>query len=199
MSGDLINQKDIWDDSELIKMYEESLNPTHSEEASDETERKVSLLNQQSILYCYIFQWKVGDECMAIFEEDGKCYHAKILGVNIPKKTAKVLYTEYDQTAVVPLKELYGEDEVQYLDEQGEDEELDDVSNESVKEKPSTSTNRQIPLPTVLPPPPELFKNVTNESEITSNMMLSWYMSGYHTGYFQAMRDFQKTSSKPKR
>lgn len=55
-------------------------------------------------------------------------------------------------------------------------------------EIPSSST---FPIPSMLPPPPDIFKTVTNEKEITSNMMLSWYMSGYHTGYFQAMRDFK--------
>ena len=110
-------------------------------------------------------------------------YQAKIISINKGNKTVKVRFTEYDEDAVVPLDSLYAENEVTYEDEEEEEE---------PEPQPSTSSNQYSKIPSILPPPPELFKTFENEKEITNNMMLSWYMSGYHTGYFQAMRDFKK-------
>ncbi|KAE9549853.1 hypothetical protein FO519_006939 [Halicephalobus sp. NKZ332] len=117
MSGsNLLNQDEIWDDAELIRMYEESMSGK-KQEASQK-------------------QWKIGDTCMAPYED--LWYAAKILSINRANKTVKVRFTEYEEDAVT----------------------------------------------------------FDNEREITNNMMLSWYMSGYHTGYFQAMRDFKKNSKR---
>ncbi|GLG96669.1 uncharacterized protein GBIM_03586 [Gryllus bimaculatus] len=46
-------------------------------------------------------------------------------------------------------------------------------------------------MPTTLPPPPPL--SVTSslplgDSEALSAMLMSWYMSGFHTGYYQGLQ-----------
>lgn len=44
-------------------------------------------------------------------------------------------------------------------------------------------------LPPFAPPPPPVFKNLTqpDEVETLSSMLMSWYMSGYHTGCYVTM------------
>lgn len=42
------------------------------------------------------------------------------------------------------------------------------------------------PFPMMPPPPPPMpGDNVSDENEALCSMLLSWYMSGYHTGYYQ--------------
>lgn len=42
----------------------------------------------------------------------------------------------------------------------------------------------------IIPPPADLanFPQIENEDEAHSSMLMSWYMAGYHTGYYQAMK-----------
>lgn len=44
-------------------------------------------------------------------------------------------------------------------------------------------------MPTSVPPPPPMFSGIPppNDEEAFSNMLLSWYMCGYHTGYCQVI------------
>lgn len=46
------------------------------------------------------------------------------------------------------------------------------------------------PPPTSLPPIPSL-----DENELLTTTLMSWYMSGYHTGYFQAIRDLKRSNN----
>lgn len=45
----------------------------------------------------------------------------------------------------------------------------------------------------IIPPPVDLakFPQIENVDEAHSSMLMSWYMAGYHTGYFQAMKKFK--------
>ncbi|XP_049790823.1 survival motor neuron protein isoform X1 [Schistocerca nitens] len=48
-----------------------------------------------------------------------------------------------------------------------------------------------VPIPP--PPPPHITSRFPEEdSEALSAMLLSWYMSGFHTGYYQGLRDAKK-------
>uniref|UniRef100_A0A183GMH4 Tudor domain-containing protein n=1 Tax=Heligmosomoides polygyrus TaxID=6339 RepID=A0A183GMH4_HELPZ len=44
-------------------------------------------------------------------------------------------------------------------------------------------------IPTIAPPPPSVLGglSVPDEAEALSSMLMSWYMSGYHTGYYQVL------------
>ena len=59
-----------------------------------------------------------------------------------------------------------------------------------------TSSERQEPNvpPQVFPPcpPPLISSGNSEEDEALASMLMSWYMSGYHTGYFQAMKKYRK-------
>ncbi|KAK6050895.1 hypothetical protein COOONC_11603 [Cooperia oncophora] len=45
-------------------------------------------------------------------------------------------------------------------------------------------------IPSIAPPPPSVLAglSVPDEAEALSSMLMSWYMSGYHTGYYQWKR-----------
>ena len=41
-------------------------------------------------------------------------------------------------------------------------------------------------MPDIPPPPPEMSSDsIESDSEALYSMLISWYMSGYHTGYYQ--------------
>ncbi|XP_075590501.1 survival motor neuron isoform X2 [Dermatophagoides farinae] len=85
------------------------------------------------------------------------------------------------------------------FEQTGNDKEYNDhhpASNEFM-----TGTSRIIP-----PPPPFFGLNpststttdnqsiMMNEEDTLASMLMSWYMTGYHTGYFQAQRDIRKSN-----
>lgn len=74
------------------------------------------------------------------------------------------------------------------------------LANQSLFSPPHLSTNGKQhgkpanilipPPPTSLPPMPSL-----DENELLTTTLMSWYMSGYHTGYFQAIRDLKRSNN----
>lgn len=46
----------------------------------------------------------------------------------------------------------------------------------------------------LIPPPPINLPSMisTDENELLATTLMSWYMSGYHTGYYQAVRDLKR-------
>ncbi|KAH7727708.1 SMN-1 protein [Aphelenchoides avenae] len=197
---------EIWDDTALIRIYEETKQRTYkamqkdgaagsSKDATGEGKAPKT--------------WKQGDLCMAPYE-DGKWYEAKILSIDEKVKKCKVNYTEYgEETADVELDRLLTEDDVKYEEAQeGADAEEGEESMESESasvSKADSGTDRQskdrFPIPAVCPPPPPgLFGKIpkaASQNEALTNMLMSWYMSGYHTGYYQGMADAK--ASKPPR
>ncbi|VDO70805.1 unnamed protein product [Onchocerca flexuosa] len=61
----------------------------------------------------------------------------------------------------------------------------------------SSSTNQHTSIPSLAPPPPIAFSNlpVPNDDEALASMLMSWYMTGYHTGYYQKSNPFPNTES----
>uniref|UniRef100_A0A915JU60 Survival motor neuron Tudor domain-containing protein n=1 Tax=Romanomermis culicivorax TaxID=13658 RepID=A0A915JU60_ROMCU len=65
-------------------------------------------------------------------------------------------------------------------------------------EKCSNASANQIVqgLPFAPPPVPPTFltsnRSKIDENEAMASMLMSWYMSGYHTGYYQALQDSKK-------
>lgn len=48
----------------------------------------------------------------------------------------------------------------------------------------------------LIPPPPTSLPPMASidENELLTTTLMSWYMSGYHTGYFQAIRDLKRSN-----
>lgn len=58
---------------------------------------------------------------------------------------------------------------------------------------PSQGAFRGIPRPPVPPPPPPVsLDDLQGDEESLASMLMSWYLSGYHTGYFKAVQQFKR-------
>ena len=54
----------------------------------------------------FLLQWKVGDECCAIWSEDGCIYPATITSVDFKRETCVVVYTGYGNSEEQNLSDL---------------------------------------------------------------------------------------------
>lgn len=79
-------------------------------------------------------------------------------------------------------------------------------SEGAMKEPTSTRSDRSTgqsnlnPIGGCLMPPPfdtSKLPNIEGEDEARASMLMSWYMAGYHTGYFEATRKLKKSGQKP--
>nr|XP_046917303.1 survival motor neuron protein-like [Dermatophagoides farinae] len=167
-----------------------------------------------------ISNWKQGDYCRLIYSEDNNEYEAQIIDLNYSNDLCFIRYIGYENEEWRQLSELKpsagnyfrdrqtqmaindgyysGGGSVQF-EQNGNDKEYNDyhpASNEFM-----TGTSRIIP-----PPPPFFGLNpststttdnqsiMMNEEDTLASMLMSWYMTGYHTGYFQAQRDIRKSN-----
>ncbi|KAI6182790.1 Tudor domain-containing protein [Aphelenchoides bicaudatus] len=127
--------------------------------------------------------WKESDSCMAPYS-DGRWYHAKIIKLNNQK--CRVCYTEYDEEGDVEVSQLLSESDVEHPEEE---EQMDTVVYDKQFKAPGAKSNGRFAVPAMCPPPPELFEKlkVTNDKESLTNMLMAWYMSGYHTGFHMGL------------
>ncbi|XP_074629780.1 survival motor neuron protein-like isoform X2 [Acropora palmata] len=59
-----------------------------------------------------------------------------------------------------------------------------------------SSYQSPFPFPPMPPPPaPVNSIDVSHDNDALASMLMAWYLSGYHTGYFQAMQNFRHESS----
>jgi len=148
-------------------------------------------------------KWQVGDRCLARYSEDGQMYEAEIIAIDRVRNSCSVRYVEYENEEDVNLGVLEKVPETS-MDEEGSatsDREEDDFADESEEASQSQMAfgHAQIGFNTVplMPPPvpPHLLRQhggVPQEDEAMAAMLMSWYTSGYHTGYYQAMRDMKR-------
>uniref|UniRef100_A0A914GRE6 Tudor domain-containing protein n=1 Tax=Globodera rostochiensis TaxID=31243 RepID=A0A914GRE6_GLORO len=182
------------DDAEFVKMYDrttaKSLNNTHNSGINDSS----SLAPQQGNR-----KWKVGDQCMAPYEADGKWYPAQIEEISVGKKACTVSYTGYEQKAILKLEDLLADSDVEAA-EDAADQEAEETSGAT---KIADSAKKDaFPIPDLCPPPPpSMFGKIAvagTEKEALTNMLMSWYMSGYHTGFYQGVMHAKTSQQKPK-
>ncbi|KAM4810204.1 survival of motor neuron protein-like [Rhinophrynus dorsalis] len=51
------------------------------------------------------------------------------------------------------------------------------------------------PGPPLIPPPPPMGPDTTEDDEALGSMLLAWYMSGYHTGYYLGLKQSRMEAS----
>ncbi|XP_067824667.1 survival motor neuron protein 1-like isoform X1 [Heptranchias perlo] len=102
--------------------------------------------------------WRVGSRCSAVWSGDGVIYPAVIRSINVSRGTCVVLYLSYGNEEEQKLSELLPEDQVS-------------SESESLEEK--------------APPP---FGPEFSDDAVLMNMLISWYISGYHTGCYVGLR-----------
>jgi len=119
-------------------------------------------------------EWNVGDLCLCPYSEDGLLYKATI--INIESSSCTVLFDEYGNEEIHPLTDL------QFRTE--EDESLPAQQQELLS---SLDEHDILPPPAPLPPFPVL--NPNDDNDTLSSTLMSWYLAGYHTGFYQGIKD----------
>ncbi|MFH4974101.1 hypothetical protein AB6A40_000810 [Gnathostoma spinigerum] len=201
-------QEDIWDDSELIQMYDEVCSGTYDKvigEKSNTKEKSGPSLN-----------WKKGDHCLAPYYEDNLWYPAVVLDVKLETDECKVQYDVYEDSAWVKIADITRPSEngpvengdlnarkkrgsAQSFKSNGSRGNSSNPRQSNTKnrpnKKPGTNSNFSAPS-AIIPPPPPVFSSLSipTEEEALSSMLMSWYMNGYHTGYYQALQDMKRNT-----
>lgn len=195
------DDSDIWDDTALIKAYdkavasfkhalkgEESLECKQLPGKKRKTNIKSSSRKRSNASFCK--EWKVGDSCCALWSEDGKLYPARITSIDHKRGTCIVVYTNYGNKEEQHLKDLLspgsGKDEAS---EEAEGR-LSSHSKFPVCDFPPLTPAVAVPM---IPPPPPMIADILEEDEALGTMLISWYMSGYHTGFYLGLKQGRKT------
>ena len=224
----LTSDSDAWDDSALIKAWDETINSFKEgmqkyglDNNSNPT--KTSRKKKKS-RKCKPFSklWSVGDECEALYE-DGYFYNAKIVSIN--DENVKILYTDYDDIGEVLHSQIrrciklnsekdgsyeigsshYNDvfvNTIPYLNafSFGEDfyKCLPQPHHPPVPPPPcplhhQPSILNNMPHSHTTPPKPPCPNSVPQvcSDEALAAVLMSWYKTGYNTGYYQALRDHQ--------
>jgi len=182
------------DDSILVKMFNASSKATHEKMSNGPSTGNDSNSNDSSSKTKR--KWKVGERCMAPYAEDRKYYNARILAIH-KNDSCEVEYIGYeDSNAMVEIRLLLSESENEESRKNVEAEpmeQVDTTTNTTTTSAPATSSGTDtFPIPELCPPPPpSLLAKVAqaaNDKEALSNMLMSWYMAGYHSGFYQGLQ-----------
>ncbi|EFP11401.1 CRE-SMN-1 protein [Caenorhabditis remanei] len=177
--------EDVWDDTDLIRMYEQSI---QEQQVSGVKEKKYTGEDGKTYL------WKVGGNCMAPFEENGETsyYAATIDSIGgKDEHEVQVTFLYYGNQTTAHMKDLWLNEEAIAEAVASEKKQKQKVGK---KVKNEQGTNSSTPIPKMAPPiPPNILAMApADKQEALSSMLMSWYMSGYHTGYYQAMSDLEE-------
>jgi survival motor neuron protein len=127
-------------------------------------------------------QWKVDDLCLCPYSEDGLLYRATI--IHIDSSSCIVSFDDYGNEEIHPLtdlqlrtnEEIEGEVEVEQQQQQQQQEPVPSIDEDDI-----------LPPPPPLPPFPVL--NSTDDNDTLSSTLMSWYLAGYHTGFYQGINN----------
>ncbi|XP_037036337.1 survival motor neuron protein [Bradysia coprophila] len=197
-----LSNADIWDDTLLIKAYDESLKlakeevakriarSTNKKNANDSVDDDDETASKQS--QC---QYSVGDFVRATYE-DGLDYEAKIVSIDAECGNCVVRFIGYENEETVDLNDLLASWGKNVRKNQMRAAAKDvDKSTKRKGNFPSNVPNTSVPIP-MLPPLPPMLNDTSEDSENMSAMLMSWYMSGYYTGYYQGQKEAQNKMSK---
>uniref|UniRef100_A0A3Q1MP77 Survival of motor neuron 2, centromeric n=3 Tax=Bos TaxID=9903 RepID=A0A3Q1MP77_BOVIN len=224
------DDSDVWDDTALIKAYDKAvasfkhaLKNGDISEASEKpkgTPKRKSAKNksQRKNTTSPSKQWKVGDNCCAIWSEDGCIYPATIASIDFKRETCVVVYTGYGNREEQNLSDLLSPtSEVANIEQNAQENENEsqistdesENSSRSPLNKPNNIRSRAAPWNSFLPPPPHMPRSglgpgkmipppppicpdSLDDADALGSMLISWYMSGYHTGYYMGFKQSQK-------
>jgi len=141
-------------------------------------------MDESPALTTEIVQWKIGDQCLCPFSEDGLLYKATI--TKIESSTCTVLFDEYGNEESHPFADLQIRTENE--EEEQEEEEGEIIEEEQEEETIENPINESDILPPpVMPPFPRI--NPTDDNDNLSSTLMSWYLAGYHTGFYQGIKN----------
>ncbi|XP_019373734.1 PREDICTED: survival motor neuron protein, partial [Gavialis gangeticus] len=244
------DDSDVWDDTALIKAYDKAVasfknalkngecsEPSDKQEQCSGTKRKNNKKNRsrKKCNTAPLKQWRVGDNCSAVWSEDGNVYLATIASINQKRGTCVVVYTGYGNKEEQNLSDLLPPNDAERVSEElnaaeNENETLystdeSEKSSQSPRNKhnctkpkaspwnshfplppaasslggPGSKTSGTLPFlsgwpppfppgPPLIPPPPPMSPDSPEDDEALGSMLIAWYMSGYHTGYYLGLK-----------
>lgn len=220
------DDKDIWDDTLLIKAYDDSVNlarETLARRIADSTNRREENLNEdekkeeatttsepeldQEVTY------KVGGFARATYT-DGLDYEGTVVSIDEKAETCILRYVGYENEQEIFLSDLlpsWGPEarkEQILVAKQAEAEQEKRTKNFKKKTQAAPKPKRaaaQLPPGLAVPPMPlvpPMFKpggGVEGEPEQDFVAMLTaWYMSGYYTGLYQGRKENNKNKKASK-
>ncbi|XP_065363757.1 survival motor neuron protein [Calliphora vicina] len=207
--------EDPWDDTLLIKAYDNSIKLAREELArrmATSTSKDVSHCsnesnNLKSVDIANINrkdEYKVGDYVRATYD-DGIDYEAKIVSIDRISGTCLLKYIGYENEQTTALDNLiasWGKKSRRLQFAKAKLDNTDHIINMDNTGSKTSKRNKSSNLKTIPPPPPmpPMLSTTQNceDSEHLSAMLMSWYMSGYYTGVYQGMQ-MAKSSSKNKK
>ncbi|XP_073200432.1 survival of motor neuron protein-like isoform X2 [Lepidochelys kempii] len=196
------DDSDIWDDTALIKAYDRAVasfknalkngecsEPSDKQEQCSGTKRKNNKKNRsrKKSNAAPLKQWKVGDACSAVWSEDGNVYLATIASIDQKRGTCVAVYTGYGNREEHNLSDLLLPNTV----EKENKEQNAGESGPKFSGPPPFLSSCPPPFPTgppLIPPPPPMGPDSPEDEEALGSMLIAWYMSGYHTGYYLGLK-----------
>ncbi|XP_046822655.1 survival motor neuron protein isoform X3 [Vespa crabro] len=193
----------VWDDTALIKAYDKAINLAKEEVAKRigiDVSSSVSKLKpqQQKQSRNQKKKWCIGSPCRAVYSEDGEVYEAIITKIYENCGTCIVKFVGYGNTEKVELSSLLESEGLQSqiaqqkdaLAERCTEENMDQTkaSQNFINSDPSFNSFLNM-MPPAPPLPPQLMAKLPeNDADALSSMLMSWYISGFHTGYYHGLK-----------
>jgi len=124
-----------------------------------------------------------------------------LIAIDRSNNQCTVRYTDYENEEEVNLGMLEKIPDTSMDEEESSHSERDETAEfgEEASQSQAVSNRgiRNLNTVPMLPPPvpPHLLRQhggIPEEDEAMASMLMSWYTSGYHTGYYQAIRDMHK-------
>ncbi|EEB13320.1 survival motor neuron protein, putative [Pediculus humanus corporis] len=210
----ITNAKDIWDDAMLVEAYDRAVKFAR-EGCVEENTKKVYKKGKEHYKWkvgdkcrCQYSEDKryYEAEIMAIIDSTGMCkikYYGYENEENVQLRNLKP--SNGEEAILQQIREATNDNNVTVADETMRNSNIKcepieptpsnkknnykkTESSTSLKFSPSNKYNCVMPPP---PPPPHMFKNMCgdeDETEAMNAMLISWYMNGYHTGYYHGLK-----------
>jgi survival motor neuron protein len=132
----------------------------------------VQMIENSSLSSSENTKWKLGDLCLCPYTEDGLLYKATISDLS-SSSSCTVTFDDYGNEEIHPLTDLQIR--------------IEEQQQESILSVDETDELPQPPPPPSLPPFPVL--NSNDDKDSLSATLMSWYLAGYHTGFYQGIKD----------
>ncbi|EDW94830.1 survival motor neuron protein [Drosophila yakuba] len=216
----------VWDDSLLVKTYDESVGLAREalarrladstnkreEENAAADEEAVKDLATGAAASPEPVSFKVGDYARATYV-DGLDYEGAVVSINEEKGTCVIRYLGYENEQEVLLLDLlpsWGKRvrREQFLVAKKEEDEQPSRSKSSAvacghPKTPKSSGRSRISGGLVMPPMPPVPPMIVGQGDGAEQdfvaMLTAWYMSGYYTGLYQGKKEASTTTSAKKK
>lgn len=225
LRGNGSENEDIWDDTALIQAYDKAVNLAKEEVAkriaTDAQSRRTKQKSQKTKhnqTKKPLKKWTVGAPCRAVYSDDGEIYEAIITTMYENSDLCMVKFIGYGNTQRVAISSLLESEGLQ--SQLAQQKQANSVAENADVEtsffnspqRPNSTKNkspnfsRALTMPpdffTMPPPPlpPQLMAKLPeNNTDALSSMLMSWYLSGFHTGYYHGLKQAKENLQQKKR